>query len=163
VIDKNLPFIKNLSVQILESFSINRENSRNEISKYIWDFYNINYPDIAVAKKDNIEKSIEHINRIYLRNYFHDMNTNWKHFPNNIGHLYSQGCFRCHSRSHKFNDGKVVSHDCNVCHTIISQQSYTQLEKTRGIDLPFKHPCGDNLNIENRMCYDCHSKKSSKK
>jgi cytochrome c2 len=52
--------------------------------------------------------------------------------------------------------GKVVSHDCNVCHTIISQQSPNQTEITRGIDLPFAHPGGDNLNIEKRLCADCH-------
>ena len=160
-IDKALPFIKNLSVQILESYSINRENSYNEISSYINNFYKTYYPEIADSKKAEIKESIENINRIYLRNYFPEMKANWKHYPHNIGHLYTDGCFRCHDGKHVSNTGKVVSHDCNVCHTIISQQSPNQVEISRGIDLPFAHPGGDNLNIENRLCSDCHGLKKT--
>jgi hypothetical protein len=160
-IDKTLPFIKNLAVQILESYSINRENSLVEISSYINNFYNTYYPKIAETKKDQIKESIENINRIYLRNYFPDMKANWKHYPHNIGHLYTDGCFRCHDGKHVSNTGKVVSHDCNVCHTIISQQTPYQVEVTRGIDLPFAHPGGANLNIENRLCSDCHGIKKT--
>ncbi|MDT3740895.1 MAG: cytochrome b/b6 domain-containing protein [Candidatus Kapabacteria bacterium] len=155
-IDKSLPYIKNLAVQILESYSINRENSHNEISGYINNFYKKYYPNIIKEKQLTLNKSIENINRIYLRNYFPEMKSNWKHYPHNIGHLYTNGCFRCHDGKHVSKTGKVVSHDCNVCHTIISQQSPNQTEITRGIDLPFAHPGGDNLNIEKRLCADCH-------
>ncbi len=161
-IDKDLPFIKNLSVQILESYSINRENSTNEIAGYINNFYQKYYPDIAKEKQYQIDKSIENINRIYLRNYFPEMKANWKHYPHNIGHLYTNGCFRCHDGKHKSKLGKVVSHDCNVCHTIIEQQAPNQTEVSRGIDLPFAHPGGDNLNIEKRLCADCHGVKRAK-
>lgn len=156
-ISKELPYIKNLAVQVLESYSINRENSYDEISSYINNFYKKNYPEVAKSKPEEIKKSIENINRIYLRNYFPEMKVNWKHYPNNLGHLYSDGCFRCHDGKHKSLDGKkTISHDCNVCHTIISQKSPEQTEVTRGLDLPFQHPGGKNLNIENRLCSDCH-------
>lgn len=164
MIDKTLPYIKNLSVQILESYSINRENSWNEISEYFNNFYKKNYPEIVAKKQDAINQSIESINHIYLRNYFPEMKVNWKHYPHNIGHLYTNGCFRCHDGKHVSKTGKVVSHDCNVCHSIISQKTPNQTESTRGIDLPFAHPGGSNLNIENRLCADCHGvKRSSKK
>ncbi len=161
-IDKSLPYIKNLSVQILESYSINRENSKKEIDGYINNFYTKYYPDIAKVKQNEITKSIESINRIYLRNYFPEMKANWKHYPHNIGHLYTNGCFRCHDGKHVSNTGKVISHDCNVCHTIISQQPPNQAEVSRGIDLAFAHPGGDNLNIEKRLCADCHGIKNAK-
>ncbi len=50
------------------------------------------------------------------------MKVNWKTHPNNIGHLYYQGCFRCHDGNHVSKDGKVISKDCNSCHTVIEQQ-----------------------------------------
>lgn len=161
-IDNSLPFIKNLAVQILESYSINRDNSLAEISNYINNFYNKYYPETSKAKKNQIQQSIHHINTIYLRNYFPEMHTNWKRFPNNLGHMYSDGCFRCHDGKHKSADGKVVSHDCNVCHTIISQKAPGQIEEKRGLDLEFRHPGGENLNIENRLCSDCHGIKQVK-
>jgi thiosulfate reductase cytochrome b subunit/nitrate/TMAO reductase-like tetraheme cytochrome c subunit len=162
-IDKSLPFIKNLSVQILESYSINRENSNNEISGYINNFYKKYYPEVASSKQNEINASIKSINRIYLRNYFPEMKANWKHYPHNIGHLYTNGCFRCHDGKHVSKTGKVISHDCNVCHSIISQQTPNQPEISHGLDLKFAHPGGDNLNIENRLCADCHGVKRTVK
>ena len=49
------------------------------------------------------------------------MKVNWKTHPNNIGHFYFQGCFRCHDGNHVSKDGKVISKDCNSCHTVIEQ------------------------------------------
>ncbi len=47
------------------------------------------------------------------------MKVNWKTHPNNIGHFYFQGCFRCHDGNHVSKDGKVISKDCNSCHTLV--------------------------------------------
>ena len=47
------------------------------------------------------------------------MKVNWKTHPNNIGHFYIQGCFRCHDGNHVSKDGKVISKDCNSCHTVL--------------------------------------------
>ena len=67
------------------------------------------------------------------------MKVNWKTHPNNIGHFYFQGCFRCHDGNHVSKDGKVISKDCNSCHTVIEQQeSGTQIASLPA--QPFKHP-----------------------
>lgn len=41
--------------------------------------------------------------------------------PTYIGHLESNGCFRCHNDKFKAPNGKVISKDCNLCHTIVAQ------------------------------------------
>ena len=44
------------------------------------------------------------------------MKVNWKTHPNNIGHFYFPGCFRCHDGNHVSKDGKVIKQDrpCNL-------------------------------------------------
>jgi len=37
---------------------------------------------------------------------------------NNIGHMDSPGCFRCHDDSHKTKDGMAIGQDCETCHAI---------------------------------------------
>ena len=46
------------------------------------------------------------------------MNVQFGTYPNNIGHMDSPGCFRCHDDNHKSKDGKTISQDCDTCHTI---------------------------------------------
>jgi hypothetical protein len=41
--------------------------------------------------------------------------------PDNLGHFYFNGCFRCHDGQHASPQGKVISKDCNLCHTVIDQ------------------------------------------
>ncbi len=50
------------------------------------------------------------------------MKVDWKTHPNNIGHMYYPGCFRCHDGNHVSKDGKVISKDCNSCHTLLDQE-----------------------------------------
>ena len=53
--------------------------------------------------------------------HFPEMKVNWQTHPNNLGHYYFNGCFRCHDGQHVSTDGKVISKDCNQCHTLMSR------------------------------------------
>jgi len=46
------------------------------------------------------------------------MNVTWGTYRNDIGHVDSPGCFRCHDDSHQTTDGKVIAQDCELCHSI---------------------------------------------
>jgi len=163
LIDRNLPYIKNLSLQALETYARSRKTSHDDIQKFIWNFYNKNYPDVAQKNKGEIKKSINHLNKIYLRNYFPDMNVNWKNYPNNLGHMYSPGCFRCHDGKHFSDEGKVISNDCNVCHTMIYQKLPNQepIESANGIQ--FIHPGGVDKIADTKNCVTCHGAFPNKK
>jgi hypothetical protein len=98
---------------------------------------------------------VTELQRIYSTTFFPYMKVNWKTHPNNIGHMYYQGCFRCHDGNHVSKDGKVISKDCNSCHTVMDQQE----SGTQVASLPaqtFKHPVdlGDLTAVN---CSDCHS------
>ena len=46
------------------------------------------------------------------------MKVTWGTYPNNKGHMTSNGCFRCHDDDHKSKDGKKIGQDCETCHAI---------------------------------------------
>ena len=49
------------------------------------------------------------------------MKVTWGSYPNNIGHITSTGCFRCHDESHTAKDGTTISGDCEYCHKQIER------------------------------------------
>jgi hypothetical protein len=55
---------------------------------------------------------------IYARNIFPAMKVKWATYPNNIGHVFFNGCFRCHDDNHKTRDGSVIKQDCETCHAM---------------------------------------------
>jgi cytochrome c2 len=82
------------------------------------------------------------------------MKVYWNTYPNNIGHFYFPGCFRCHDGKHKSQDGRTIPKDCNLCHTIIDQIQENIPPGTQVKN--FVHPVdiGDDLYKTN--CSDCH-------
>ena len=111
-IDVGLPYIKSIAVEALEFPYSSKEIGIDSIKTFIESFYQINYPELSRLKIQSIEKSIIEIQKIYDRNYFPKMTTNWRAFPNHISHLYDTGCFRCHDGKHVSEDGKIISKDC---------------------------------------------------
>ena len=115
------------------------DEAQQAIATKITKFYQDKYPQLASTKADSVKGAITELQRIYNTTFFPDMKVNWKTHPNNIGHLYFPGCFRCHDGNHVSKDGKVISKDCNSCHTVIEQQeSGTQIASLP--TQPFKHP-----------------------
>jgi hypothetical protein len=83
------------------------------------------------------------------------MKLDWKTHPNNIGHFYFTGCFRCHDGQHVSSDGRVIRKDCDTCHSMLGEQEVaTSLIASKGA--PFKHPVeiGDLTQVS---CSDCHT------
>ena len=49
---------------------------------------------------------------IYRRNVFPIMKVTFGTYPDNLGHMTSSGCFRCHDGSLAAKDGTTISADC---------------------------------------------------
>jgi len=154
-LDAALPFIKKQGVEVLTADYKTSDEAQQAIAEKIPKFYQDKYPQIAATKADSIKGAVVELQRIYSTTFFPTMKVNWKTHPNNIGHLYYQGCFRCHDGNHVSKEGRVISKDCNSCHTVIEQQeSGTQVAALA--TQPFKHPVdiGDLTAVN---CSDCHS------
>ncbi|MGB8772367.1 MAG: NapC/NirT family cytochrome c [Candidatus Korobacteraceae bacterium] len=154
-IDSTLPFIKQQGVEVLTADYKTSDEALKTIAEKIPKFYEDKYPQVASAKAVSIKGAVIELQRIYSTTFFPYMRVNWKTHPNNIGHFYYQGCFRCHDGNHVSKDGKVISKDCNSCHTVLEQQE----SGTEIASLPtetFKHPVDIGpLNAVN--CSDCHT------
>lgn len=159
-INESLPFIKSISVDVLEDKYTTKEQALEAINQRINNFYIANYPEVYKSKNDAIQSSIELVKKIYARNYFPYMDANRKHFPDNISHIYSPGCFRCHDGKHISDDGKIISNDCNSCHIIISQTDSKGNTEVNLTGLKFKHPVELGESINDHLCTDCHWKQN---
>ncbi len=162
-ISRTLPCIKKVAIQALESYTFSRETSEKDIRTFITRYYKNNYPELLDKRKKDIDRAIYAINEIYLHYYFPKMKANWKKYDNHLGHIYSPGCFRCHDNKHVSNDNKVITNDCNVCHTVIYQKLPNQESEHSVFGLKFKHPGGFDVTDGTKMCYDCHDKNPSKR
>ncbi len=156
-IDPKLPYAKSISVQALENGYTSKDVALDSIKIMIEDFYKSNYPEVYKTKMQSIERSIQEVQKIYKRNYFPSMNVSWKKFPNNIGHLYSNGCFRCHDGKHVSDDGKVITKDCTACHTILAEAFDDKTPQVSIDGVAYQHPVDVGDAWKEMNCSDCHS------
>jgi len=156
IIDTTLPYIKSIAVQALEGSYTTKETALDSIRITIEDFYRENYPDLLQSKKESINNTVKQTRQIYSRNYFPYMNVSWKKFPDQIGHMYAPGCFRCHDGKHFSDQGKVISNDCSICHTIIGQETEGGENRFSLAGVDYTHPV-DIDDAWKEKGTDCHS------
>jgi hypothetical protein len=151
-LDPSLPFLKRESIALLSREYSTEDEAVRTIGNGLSHFYGQNYPTVSSSKSDAIKASTTEIQRIFKTYFFPEMKTNWATHPNNIGHLYFSGCFRCHDGDHVSNDGKVISNNCTVCHTVI----YDSANPAASVKLgAFQHPV-DLGGLADRKCESCH-------
>jgi len=156
-ISPQLPSAKSIAVQALEASYASEEEALAGIRTTIEQEYETRYPEIAQARKGDIDRAISEVQKIYSRNYFPEMQVDWKRFIDNIGHLYYPGCFRCHDGKHVSDAGKVLSRDCNVCHTILSQEFEDGVERVSLGGVDYVHPVDIGDAWKEMNCSDCHA------
>lgn len=154
-IDASLPFVKQEAVTVLAAPYRTGDEAMRGIASGMQGFYEAKYPDVAKTKQLEIRTAVTEIQQIYSRTTFPDMKLNWQTHPNNLGHYYFPGCFRCHDGQHVSADGRVVGKDCNQCHTMISETEGIA-SATAPPSPTFQHPVdiGDLTQVN---CADCHT------
>ena len=122
------------------------------------DFYKQNYPDCGGLAKtsESTARSIR-CRRSTAEITFPKCGVSWKKFPDNLGHLYYKGCFRCHDGKHVSDDGKVLSRDCNTCHTILAQQFENDSLRISLAGIEYRHPVDIGDAWKEMNCSDCHN------
>jgi hypothetical protein len=138
-LDRSLPYLKKEAVMMLMNSYPSEKAAVEGIATTLANFYEDKYPQVYVTKQAEIKQAIARLQLIYQVNIFPHMKANWRIHPNNIGHLYYQGCFRCHDGKHVSSDGRTLTHDCNTCHTILSETAGAGLTPLAS-GAPFKHP-----------------------
>jgi nitrate/TMAO reductase-like tetraheme cytochrome c subunit len=153
-----LPGIKSLAMEICaEDFPV-IDSAKVYIEKTVREHYKSDYPEIYEQKPQLIEKAISGIQNAYSQNIFPQMKVKWSAYPNNIGHLEFNGCFRCHNDRHVNENGEYITRNCNLCHAIDAQGTRDHMEVADfNSSLEFKHPVDIDEAWKESLCTDCHT------
>ncbi|HKV41075.1 MAG TPA: cytochrome c3 family protein, partial [Blastocatellia bacterium] len=155
-LDQSLPYLKQQAVAVLTKPYTTSQEGLNGIASGLDDYYRTQYAAIYSAKGDSIKAAIGEVQRIFSTYFFPEMKVDWRTHPDNVGHYYSLGCFRCHDGQHVSQTGKVIRADCNICHTVLDQSDAGQPVPVK--DGVFQHPI-DLGDMTGMKCTDCHTGK----
>jgi hypothetical protein len=156
-ISTELPNVRSASIQALVVPYATSAGAMDSIPKMFEAYYKNHYPAVVEQKKDLIAAASEELKTQYSRNFFPEMHVSWQAYPNNVGHMTSLGCFRCHDGKHKSNDGSVIPKDCNSCHTILYQGTAAMPTTLNASGLVFQHPEDVGNAWKEMNCTDCHT------
>ncbi|HEX5600942.1 MAG TPA: cytochrome c3 family protein [Pyrinomonadaceae bacterium] len=151
-LDPSLPYLKRQSVEVLTRQYNTTGEAVNTIGSHLDQFYKTNYADVYASKNASIKSSISEVQRLFQTYIFPEMKTDWQAHPDNLGHFYFTGCFRCHDGEHVSDKGKVIRNDCNVCHTTLADSANPAASAKMQ---NFQHPV-DLGGLADRKCETCH-------
>jgi formate-dependent nitrite reductase cytochrome c552 subunit len=117
-ISPSLPYVKKQALAALKANYPDRSAARTQIAGALDAFYRGNYPQLYSGQHQQIENATAAVQGIYDRNIFPEMKVTWGTYWNNIGHMDSPGCFRCHDGNHTSADRRTIPSDCNTCHEL---------------------------------------------
>lgn len=155
-VSPKLPGIKRIAVEALEGKYKTEAEGKAGIAAAVRNAYKEANPGVLTSMSKELDTAIKELQRIYGLNYFPEMGVSWKAFPNNLDHIHSAGCFRCHDGKHVSDKGKVITKDCNSCHTIISQPGPNGKPSVSATGQEFRHPGDVGDMWKDMLCKDCH-------
>ncbi len=162
-ISSEIPEIHRKGVEVLRKEYTSKEEGLAAIAA-LEDYYRENYPDFYAKNAEKIAKAITEIQKIYTDSVFPEQKANWDTHPNNVGHVYSPGCFRCHDGKHLNAEEEAIRLECNLCHAIpivaTPQDFTTKIEISRGPE-PESHLNPNWISLHhdafNPSCATCHT------
>lgn len=156
-IPKTIPNIKFAALKAMSIEFSTTDSSLTHIRQALTEYYQSNYPDFFTSRKNDLEKLILGVQEGFSKNIFPEMKVKWNAYPEHLGHLTSNGCYRCHDDNHSTSDGETISRDCNLCHVIVAQgtQDSLQTAMTNSF-IDFRHPVDIGDAWKEMLCSECH-------
>ncbi len=156
-ISTKVPYLKSAAMEATNDTYSTKDSAFMGINDQMIKYYKDGYPDLFSKYEKEIKKAITAVQEAFSYNTFPEMKVSYKQYPRNIGHFENKGCFRCHDDKHKSSDGKVISKDCNLCHSIIGQgqrdsMKYAPINST----MEFIHPVDVGEEWKSTNCSECH-------
>ncbi|MFN2197981.1 MAG: NapC/NirT family cytochrome c [Anaerolineales bacterium] len=163
LISNEIPEIRRVSVEMMRRDYDTLEAGLLGITR-IEDYYRANYPDYYADHQDEIKQAVDAVSEAYQSSVFPEQKSDWDSHPNNIGHIYSPGCFRCHDGKHLNAEQEAVRLECNLCHSIpvVAAQSdfIADIEISRGPE-PQTHLNPNWISMHHDVydesCESCHT------
>ena len=117
LVSRQLPNVRREGVRLLAAAYPSHDAAAAEIDRGLRGFY-ASRGDIDQAA---VGRAVATLQNLYRQNVFPTMSVTWGSYPNNRGHVTSNGCFRCHDSSHEAKDGSTIPGDCETCHKQIER------------------------------------------
>jgi nitrate/TMAO reductase-like tetraheme cytochrome c subunit len=164
LIDPSIPSIHQKAVDVLSVTYETRDAAVKAIAA-LDGVYQQDYPDFYASNGETLQKALTEIQAIYDRTVFQEQKIDWTTHPNNLGHINSPGCFRCHDGKHLNGNNEAVRLECNLCHSIPVVTSpkdlVTKIEINSGGVEPDSHLNANWINLHNKSinetCSQCHT------
>ena len=161
LIDPGIPNIHQNAIEVLYA-SYDSQDAAMEAIEGIENKYKST--DYYSGHSAQISQAVQELKDIYNLTFFPEQKVDWTTHPNNIGHIYSPGCFRCHDGKHLNSDNQAIRLECNVCHSIPvvtnSEDFVANIEISRGPE-PESHLNPNWINLHNQVfdssCESCHT------
>ncbi len=163
LISPTIPEIKLKAVEVLSKAYISQKFAMSGIAG-LQNYYTQYYNDFYSKNVNLIQSAIKQLQTIYNQTVFTDQKVDWTTHPNNLGHINSPGCFRCHDGKHLNSQEQAIRLECNLCHSVpavaTSQDFVTDIQINRGPE-PQSHlnPNWISLhhNVFDATCSECHT------
>jgi hypothetical protein len=164
VISSDIPYIRREAVKALTAGYTDETLAFSGIATALDSFYRTSYPDFYATGADKVKAAIAEVQRVYSVSVFSDQKLDWTSHPDNLGHINSPGCFRCHDGKHLDTQKKAIRLECNLCHSVPvvagPGQSLTNIEVNSGPE-PASHLGANWIGLHNRAynstCATCHT------
>lgn len=160
-IDPDIPLIHQKAVELLSTSFASRTEAFAAFDHLETFYKNTEY---YPGRGEQIRSAIQEMKNIYDRTVFHDQGIDWTTHPNNLGHINSPGCFRCHDGKHLDENQQAIRLECNVCHSIPvvvgTDDFVTRIEISNGPE-PETHLNPNWITLHNQAfgasCSVCHT------
>ncbi len=162
-ISPEIPEIRRKAVEVYSSIYETTQKGVNGIAG-LTGYYEQYYPEFYAENSELVVETIAVLQEAYARSVFPEQKSDWNSHPNNIGHQYSPGCFRCHDGKHLNAEQEAIRLECNLCHSIPTvagpNDFVTKIEISRGIE-PESHLhsnwIGQHRDVFDLTCQNCHT------
>jgi len=111
-IQRALPFVRREGVRLMKASHATEDAAARTIEGELRQFYT----SAASGPEAEVARAVTSLQNIYRRNVFPTMKVTFGTYPDNLGHITSSGCFRCHDGGHTAKDGTTISAECEYCH-----------------------------------------------
>ena len=163
LISSNIPDIRLKAIEVLRASYTSTDEALQNIGG-LENYYKVNHPEFFNENANLIKLAVQEIQSIYNQSVYPEQKSNWTSHPNNVGHKYFPGCFRCHDGEHVNTAGEAIRLECNLCHSIPvvsdSTKLVTNIEIPRGPE-PQSHKSPNWIKLHNNIfdetCSSCHN------
>jgi hypothetical protein len=163
LISPTIPEVRKKAVEVLSVAYSSQPVAMSGIAG-LANYYKQYYSDFYSSNTDQINAAIKELQTIYDQTVFVDQKVDWTTHPNNLGHIESAGCFRCHDGKHMNAQQKAIRLECNLCHSIpavaTSKDFLTNIEINRGPE-PASHLNPNWISLHHNAfdstCSNCHT------